>query len=130
MTWFKGALGGFAISLIVLAAVQYHIPEQFGLLGVIHFLTAPITFLATVMASGLTPGVKPTAQQLTLVYFAYWLIMGAFLGWWFGYGKVRKMAGVILLAGVLFLHYQAMFSVPVKDVAATPVTVTTTLFRK
>jgi len=130
MNWFKGMLGGLAISLLVLASVQYGLPARYSAESVIIFLTAPITFIAGVMASGLKAGTEPTQAQLIFVYFGYWVVAGAFLGWWFGFGKINKIIGLLFVIAVLFGHYQAMQKLTPREVLNTTQTVNAGLFKK
>ena len=99
MSALKGSLGGVAIGLLVVALVQYGIPEKYGVESITNFLAAAPLYLAAMAKLA-------DNKQLLIFYFAYWILVGGLLGWLLSQKLIGKLIGLLALGGVLYAHYQ------------------------
>ena len=98
--WVEGALVGFAIALTVFVLIKLNLSESLGILSVTNFVVS--------VPSYITLTLNITGWMMILIYFAYWVGIGSFLGWCIGTkGRTGKIAAVILLLVLAVCHYQA-----------------------
>ena len=100
MSFIKGAIGGFAVSTLVLAMNIYGGSDNEATLTVIKFLAAPATYISY--------HYKIADNLMPFVYFGYWILGGAIIGFMLGKGIIGKVATILALIGIVYGHYYTL----------------------
>ena len=100
MASIKGGLGGLAIALVILALNQYGIPQKYGVMIIPQFIAAAPAYLALRLSL--------TGMMMPIIYFAYWILAGAIIGWWLDKPIWGKIFAFGLIVALFYAHYHAL----------------------